>query len=150
MPELLEKQLLLYKGFSLGVKEDDFLFPGEHGNLIFPGTFLDWLKRELDMAELPNFTIHSLRHTNITLQIASGVPLITVSGRTGHTRTSTTNDIYSHFISSSDSIAAEAIDQIFEEEHNEPKKMSPLNKIEEFKKAKAEMKELFDIIYNKN
>ena len=75
MPELLEKQLLLYKGFSLGVKEDDFLFPGEHGNLIFPGTFLDWLKRALDMAELPNFTIHSLRHTNITLQIASGVPL---------------------------------------------------------------------------
>lgn len=70
MPELLEKQLLLYKGFSFGVKEDDFLITGEHGNLIFPGTFLDWLKRVLDMAELPNFTIHSLRHTNITLQIA--------------------------------------------------------------------------------
>ena len=142
MPELLEKQLLLYKDFSLGVKEDDFLFSGEHGNLIFPGTFLDWLKRVLDMAELPNFTIHSLRHTNITLQIASGVPLITVSGRAGHSRTSTTTDIYSHFISSSDSIAAEAIDQIFEEEYQEPKEKLALNKIEEFKKAKAEMKEL--------
>ena len=44
--------------------------------------------------------INSMRHTNITFQMAEGVPLITVSGHAGHSRTSTTIDIYSHFITS--------------------------------------------------
>ena len=74
------------------------------------------------------------------------IPLVKVSGRAGHSRTSTIIDIYSHFINSSDSIAAEAIDQIFEEndeiKKEESKNNSSYNKIEEFKKAKAEMKEL--------
>lgn len=35
-------------------------------------------------------TVHSLRHTNITMQIAAGVPIVTVKDRAGHARTSTT------------------------------------------------------------
>lgn len=43
----------------------------------------------------------------------AGVPLVTVSDRAGHTRTSTTTDIYSHFIKSSDKDAADKLDSIF-------------------------------------
>lgn len=32
------------------------------------------------------------------MQIAAGVPIVTVAGRAGHARTSTTTDIYSHFL----------------------------------------------------
>ena len=59
------------------------------------------------------FRSHSLRHTNITLQIAAGIPLTTVAGRAGHSRVSTTSDIYSHFIRTSDEAAAEALEDIF-------------------------------------
>jgi len=48
--------------------------------------------------------VHSLRHTNITMQIAA-------AGRAGHARTSTTTDIYSHFLKSSDKTAAEKLEQ---------------------------------------
>ena len=67
-----------------------------------------------DAAGLPHRTVHSLRHTNITMQIAAGVPLVTVAGRAGHARTSTTTDIYSHFLKSSDKTAAEKLEQLFE------------------------------------
>ena len=46
--------------------------------------------------------------------IVAGVPLVTVAGRAGHARTSTTTDIYSHFLKSSDKTAAEKLEQLFE------------------------------------
>ncbi len=48
------------------------------------------------------------------MQIAAGVPLVTVSGRAGHARTSTTTDIYSHLLKSSDKTAAETLEQLFD------------------------------------
>jgi hypothetical protein len=48
------------------------------------------------------------------MQIMAGVPLVTVSGRAGHARTSTTTDIYSHFLKTSDIEAAKKIDALFE------------------------------------
>ena len=59
-----------------------------------------------------------LRHTNITLQIAKGIPLVTVAARAGHSRTSTTSDIYSHFIKTSDENAADALDNFFNHKNN--------------------------------
>jgi len=70
-----------------------------------------WVHKVCDAAGLPYRTVHSLRHTNITMQIAAGVPLVTVAGRAGHARTSTTTDIYSHFLKSSDKTAAEKLEQ---------------------------------------
>lgn len=57
---------------------------------------------------------HELRHTHITLQIGNGVDFKTVSMRAGHNKTSTTMDIYSHFISQNDQAAAELIGSLFE------------------------------------
>ena len=37
-----------------------------------------------------------------------------VAGRAGHARTSTTTDIYSHFLKSSDRTAAEKIEELFD------------------------------------
>ena len=59
-------------------------------------------------------TVHSLRHTNITMQIAAGAPIVTVKDRAGHARTSTTTDIYSHFLKTADRSAAQKLEEIFE------------------------------------
>ncbi|MDE7182505.1 MAG: site-specific integrase [Clostridia bacterium] len=100
---------------SLGDKwiETDRIFIGKNGGSIAPQIFDMWLTILRIRQNLPQFTVHSLRHTNITLQIAAGVPLTTVTGRAGHSRTSTTLDIYSHFIKTTDQQAAAILDNIF-------------------------------------
>jgi integrase len=48
----------------------------------------------------------------LTLLIAAGVPLRTVSYRAGHAQTSTTANIYSHAIRTADEMAADVLDDI--------------------------------------
>ena len=78
--------------------------------------YVKWLKEITDRIGLPKVTLHSLRHTNITLQIIAGVDMKTVSTRAGHARVSTTSDIYSHFLKSSDKNASETINKLFSRE----------------------------------
>lgn len=53
--------------------------------------------------------LHDLRHFAATRMITAGVPVRTVSGRLGHSRASTTTDIYSHWVSESDQAAADVM-----------------------------------------
>jgi integrase len=54
--------------------------------------------------------LHGLRHTNITMMLTDGVPLKMVSKRAGHSRTSTTLNIYSHCFQDADDGAADLVD----------------------------------------
>jgi len=101
-----------YLGDRLG--NTDRLFCTEDGTSISPGLFIVWLHKTLERAVLPKVTLHSLRHTNITLQLITGVDMKTVSTRAGHSKASTTSDFYSHFIKNSDIHASEIINKIFE------------------------------------
>lgn len=72
-----------------------------------------WLQKTLTKAGLPKVSLHSLRHTNITLQLVAGVDMKTVSVRAGHSKASTTSDFYSHFLKTPDQHASATIDKIF-------------------------------------
>ena len=86
----------------------------ETGKQIHPDALSSWfcnfIKAHRD--ELPNISLHSLRHTNATLQIAGGVALTTVAKRLGHADTVTTSRIYAHAIKSADEAAAETLEDI--------------------------------------
>ena len=88
------------------------VFTRDNGLPIFPDTvsilFHDFVVRH----NLPPITVHSLRHTNGTLLIASGVDLRTVSKRLGPAQTSTTVNIYTHAIRTADELASEALGDI--------------------------------------
>lgn len=56
--------------------------------------------------------LHSLRHTNATLQIANGVPLTTVAGNLGHADSATTTKIYAHAIQSAAAASAQMMDDL--------------------------------------
>lgn len=124
MPKILVNTLLEYKMWQDNQKEmlgDYFkdtnkIFTQNDGKNIHPSTFAGWLDSILKEAELDHYSLHSIRHTNLTILIAAGVPAVTVSGRAGHARTSTTTDIYAKFLKSSDEVAANAIDKIFKED----------------------------------
>jgi integrase len=101
------------------IMKSDRLFTKEDGDRVNPGIFGHWLNKVLEEADLQHHTIHGLRHTNITLQIIAGVPITTVSARAGHARTSTTTDVYSYFLKSSDQHAAEVLDNVFLKKNGE-------------------------------
>ena len=67
---------------------------------------------------LPEVNFHGLRHTNATLLIGQGVDVTTVSSRLGHSRTSTTTDIYAHALKKPDIEAANKLENMFKKKNN--------------------------------
>jgi integrase len=58
---------------------------------------------------IPEVTFHALRHTHASQLIASGIDIVTISKRLGHTKPSVTLAIYAHMFTTDDSKAAAAI-----------------------------------------
>lgn len=88
------------------------VFTQDNGKPIHPCTVTISFNKFIEKHNLPGASVHSLRHTNATLMIASGVDIRTVSKRLGHAQTSTTTNIYTHAIRTADELASEAIDDI--------------------------------------
>ncbi|MBQ9948510.1 MAG: tyrosine-type recombinase/integrase, partial [Oscillospiraceae bacterium] len=94
------------------------LFTSWNGKPMHPDTLSGWFHEFVQRKELPDVSIHSLRHTNATLMIASGVPIKTVSNRLGHANVTTTGNIYTHAIRSADEAAAEALENLLTPSEN--------------------------------
>ncbi len=94
--------------------DTDRLFTQPDGKSINPDSVTGYFRKFIAKTDLPNITIHSLRHTNISLQIAAGIPLRTVSYRAGHASTAVTGIVYSHVIRSSEEMAAEVLDDLLQ------------------------------------
>ena len=62
--------------------------------------------------QLPDISLHGLRHTTATLLITNNVDPVTVAARLGHSQTSTTLDTYSHAVQSTNKAAAIQLEQI--------------------------------------
>jgi len=69
-------------------------------------------KAILKHAGLPPIRFHDLRHSAASLLLNHDVPVIVVSRRLGHARTSITMDVYGHLIPSMQAEAAELIDEL--------------------------------------
>ena len=61
---------------------------------------------------LPDISLHSLRHANATLLIAAGTNLQTVAARLGHSSINTTAKIYAHAIQAADAAAADTLQDL--------------------------------------
>ncbi len=88
------------------------VFTQWNGKPIHPDTITGWFAHFIRRHNLPPIHLHSLRHTNATLLIASGADLRTVSKRLGHSNMTTTANIYTHAIKSADERAAELLGDI--------------------------------------
>ena len=103
------------KRLSMGDRwvDCDRLFTRDNGQPIHPDTIGCWFRDFIRANDLPDISIHSLRHTNATLMINSGIPLTTIAARLGHADPTTTTRIYTHAIQSADAAAAEQLDILF-------------------------------------
>lgn len=105
----LEQQILLGDQW----KNTDYIFVNDFGAPLHPDTVSSWFSKFIKKhPEIPSISLHSLRHTNATLQLAAGVPITTVAKRLGHTTPTTTGNVYAHAIRSSDDNAAEMLEDI--------------------------------------
>ena len=68
----------------------DRLFVRNDGKDMPNATIASWLKEFQEKNGLKRVTLHGLRHTNITMLIANGVDIKTVSARVGHSDIKTT------------------------------------------------------------
>lgn len=62
---------------------------------------------------LPVINFHGLRHTSATFLIGKGMDIQTISSRLGHSTSTTTQNIYSHFLKSKDEEAANLMENSF-------------------------------------
>lgn len=101
--------------FALGDrwKNTGYIFTKWDGEPMHPDSLYQWFSSFVKKNDLPPITLHSLRHTNASLLIASGVNLATVSKRLGHADTAITARIYTHAIKEADAVAAEALENLF-------------------------------------
>lgn len=66
-------------------------------------------------ANVPNITVHGVRHTHATHLLAAGVPVKVVSGRLGHATGAITMDLYGHLLSDMQDGAAAVMDALLRE-----------------------------------
>ena len=108
-------------------QEHDRVFTTDFGEPIHPDNVTCWFHQFIRRNGLPDISIHSLRHTNATLLINSGIPITTISARLGHANPSTTTKIYTHAIKSADAAAADALDNIFTSPNRNDKEQNKIH-----------------------
>lgn len=89
------------------------VFVTQNGTPMHPDTLTSWFGNFIKTTDLPQIHIHSLRHTNATLQIANGVSVTTVVGNLGHSNANTTTKVYAHAMQSAAAASAEMMDGLF-------------------------------------
>lgn len=93
-------------------KDSGKVFTALDGSPMHPDTLTGWFHDFIAKSDLPPIHLHSLRHTNATLNIANGVSVTTVAGQLGHANANTTTKIYAHAIMSAQAAAADMMDDI--------------------------------------
>lgn len=88
------------------------VFVTQNGAPMHPDTLTSWFGSFIKTTDLPQIHVHSLRHTNATLQIANGVSVTTVAGNLGHSNANTTTKVYAHAIQSAAVASAEMMDSL--------------------------------------
>lgn len=110
----------LEKRLQIGSKwyDGNFVFTTWDGHQMRPETPYAAFKTILQRynatheEQLPDITLHGLRHTSATLLIAENTDIKTVASRLGHSRVGTTLDIYSHALESKDRAAADTLSSL--------------------------------------
>jgi integrase len=92
--------------------ENSLVFTNTHGGPLCANHMTRVFQELLEACGLPKIRFHDLRHTAASLMLNNGIPPIVVSRRLGHSKASTTLDVYGHLIDSMQEEAATLMDNL--------------------------------------
>jgi integrase len=92
--------------------ENSLVFPSPTGNPLDQSNVLKDYYATLERTGLPRIRFHDLRHTAASMMLNHNVPLMVISKMLGHSRPSTTLDIYGHLYIPMMDEAAALMDQL--------------------------------------
>ncbi len=110
--------------------DNKYIFRQENGNPMHPDSITnycnqfqkkynkileeEYLKnKKIKKQFIPHLNPHAFRHSQASILIEHGEDILTVSKRLGHSRVSTTSDIYSHLLDKADRHSADLLSDIF-------------------------------------
>lgn len=106
--EQAKQRLLLGDRWTAG----DRLFTNADGGPLHPNTPYGWLKEFCGRTGQRFMGIHAFRHLNASLLIGGGADVRSVSAVLGHSKTSTTMDIYTHSIAEAQARASDILESL--------------------------------------
>jgi integrase len=117
-----ESRALLAEKFGIDLTGESYLFTYDPTGCEFghPGTMTDKFRTAKRRAGVNALRMHDLRHQAATTLLNRGISPRVVSERLGHSRTSTTLDIYAQFIPAADREAADILAGFLTPEPVEP------------------------------
>jgi len=89
---------------------DDLVFARPDANPWPPDSLTTAWAKTIAALKLPKVTLHALRHTHVSQLIASGLDVVTVSRRIGHSNPTVTLTVYAHLFGNTDDRAAAAVE----------------------------------------
>jgi integrase len=95
-----------------------------NGQPMHPNTLSEWFPSFLEKHSLLHMNFHGLRHTSATYLISQGMDIPTVAQRLGHSKPTTTENIYAHAVESRDKKAARLFEAAVNKKKKETKKSS--------------------------
>ncbi len=102
MPDIvlidIAKLIQMHREFKY--EKTDFLIQDGFGNAITPPALANRLARMERKKNLPNVSLHGLRHTYASMLHSAGVDFAAMSANLGHSNVSTTANIYTHIFKS--------------------------------------------------
>jgi len=90
-----------------------FVFSQDNGKPMHPDSATSWLSKFSKRHGLPHVNPHAFRHTMASMLYFNGVDSVSISKRLGHSKVSTTTDIYAHVIAAADQKSADILADIF-------------------------------------
>ena len=89
---------------------DDLVFARPDASPWPPDSLTTAWAKTIAALKLPKVTLHALRHTHVSQLIASGLDVVTVSRRLGHSNPTVTLTVYAHLFGNTDERAAAAVE----------------------------------------
>lgn len=137
LPETLLKELKSYRKIqteerlALGDawKAGDRVFASS-GNFHGNASMYNWMYRWCESHHIPFYGLHAFRHFAATQMIGSGIDVRTVSAVLGHSKPSTTLNIYSHEIDQLKTTAVDVIAGAIQNKKDQTKTKTVSNKKE--------------------
>lgn len=115
IPQIIKEELILHKRkqeISRVKNEWNLVFCTSNGKRVIPNTLNDVLNSMCNKFNLTRLKFHDLRHTHATMLIKENVNIKVIQDRLGHSRVSTTLDIYSHVLPTMQQQVTDKIDEL--------------------------------------